>query len=86
LKVEKKEKAINCDYGWGPTFGNDPDLNVPHNCNTNADSYTFLDFGYTNDTRYTGGTIFTGRKYFQVKEVEVFEIRDQTALPPNPVS
>jgi hypothetical protein len=29
---------------------------------------------------------FTGAKKFQVKEIEMFEIKDETVLPPNPVS
>jgi hypothetical protein len=77
LKAEEKEKAICCDSRPGPHL-----------------NFT-SDFGrsYTNDTELDGKTFFTGWVHFTVKEIEVFEIIDQTipfkscspALPKLPV-
>jgi hypothetical protein len=74
LKAEKKNEAILCDSACGPRFCN---ISVWDNCNTNTKSYAYFDGrndGYTKDTRLDGQTFFTGSKYFQVKEIEVFEI------------
>jgi hypothetical protein len=72
LKPEKKDEAIYCASGRGPYFH---DIRVSDNCNTNSDSGTYY-FGnrYINDTRLDGSTFLTLSTYFQVKEIEVFEI------------
>jgi hypothetical protein len=74
LKAEMKDEAIDCWSDWGPSFR---DLSVSDNGNTNTRSCTY-DFGvsYTNDTGLDGKTVFTSSQYFQVKEIEVFEITD----------
>jgi hypothetical protein len=74
LKAEKKHLAISCDSGWGPTFGND--MGVSDNCNANTGSNTYLGRAYTNDTGLDNGIVFTGSRFFQVKEIEAFEITD----------
>jgi hypothetical protein len=71
LKEEMKNMAIYCNSEWGPDFC---DIGVSGNCNANTLSYTSLGFSYTNDTGLDGWTFFTGSEYFQVKEIEVFEI------------
>jgi hypothetical protein len=68
-----KHRAIYCGSGWGPCFH---DMCVSDDCNTNIRSYTYLGLTYTNDTGLDGKTVFTGSMYFQVKEIEVFEITD----------
>jgi hypothetical protein len=75
LKAEEKDEAIYCSSKWGPWFS--CDIVVSDDCNANTNSCT-SDFGYsyTNDTGLDGEEFFTGSKYFQVKEVEVFEITD----------
>jgi hypothetical protein len=49
------------------------DIVVFNSCNANA-----YGFGkrYTNDAGLDGKTFFTGSQDFQVKEIEVFKIRD----------
>jgi hypothetical protein len=74
LKAEMKDFAIYCNSERGPHFG---DIYVLDKCNANAKSGTF--FGgnsYTNDTGLDGKTFFTGSDTFQVKEIEVFEIKN----------
>jgi hypothetical protein len=73
LKADEKPRAIWCDSGWGPCFY---DMSVSDNCNANTDSSTRLGFAYTNDTGLDQCAVFTGSRYFQVKEIEVFEITD----------
>jgi hypothetical protein len=73
LKAEKKDEAIYCSFNRGPLFN---DIGVSDDCNANTHSYTSLGRSYTNDTGLDGEKFFTGSKYFQVKEVEVFEITD----------
>jgi hypothetical protein len=73
LKAEEKWRAIECDSRWGPCFG---DSAVSDNCNANTSSATSLGTAYTNDTGLYGNTVFTGSRYFQVKEIEVFEITE----------
>jgi hypothetical protein len=75
LKAEGKNDAIVCNSEWGPHFY---DVGVSDNCNGNTESFT-LDFGqsYTNDTELDEEkTLFTVSDFFQVKEIEVFEITD----------
>jgi hypothetical protein len=72
LKTEMKNGAIICYSIRGPCFGYD--MNVCDDCNTNTKSYTGLGKCYTNDTGLGGNKVFTGSRYFQVKEIEVFEI------------
>jgi hypothetical protein len=71
LEAEKKHRAICCNPGWGPCCG---DVSVFDNCNANTDSWTCLGETYTNDTGLDGWFVFAGSLYFQVKEIEVFEI------------
>jgi hypothetical protein len=69
LRGEWKGRAIRCDSKCGPCFGND--IGVSDNCNANPFNYTFLGLVYTNDTG-----LAEKMKYFQVKEIEVFEITE----------
>jgi hypothetical protein len=69
-----KHKAIIPDSEWGPLFYGG--MGVSNNCNASTDSYTSIGTVYTNDTGLADRTVFTGSRYFQVKEIEVFEITD----------
>jgi hypothetical protein len=73
LKAEEKDNALFCDSDRGPGFC---DIGVLGNSNANTLSFTSC-FGhsYTNDTGLDGKTVFTGSEFFQVREIEVFEIR-----------
>jgi hypothetical protein len=74
LNGEKKGKAIRCVSLYGPYFH---DISVSDKCNENTDSFAYFDNtddSYNNDTGMDGDTFFTGSRYFQVKEIEVFEI------------
>jgi hypothetical protein len=71
LKAEQKHGAIYCDSSHGPDFNA---IHVANNCHANTASWTGLGRSYTNDTGLDGKTFFTGSFWFQVKEIEVFEI------------
>jgi hypothetical protein len=71
LKAEKKDEAIRCLFNYGPCLS---DIWVCGNCNAKAGSGSSLGISYTNNTGLYGVTFFTGSSYFQVKEIEVFEI------------
>jgi hypothetical protein len=73
LREEKKQWAAVCTAGKGPDFY---DITISDNCNVNTRSFTYLGVVYTNDTGLDSDIVFTGSQYFQVEEVEVFEIRD----------
>jgi hypothetical protein len=74
LKPEDKERAIWCDSTCGPWFSG---MRVSDDCNANTRSYAFLgNLAYTNDTGLDGKTLFTDLQYFQVKEIEVFEVTE----------
>jgi hypothetical protein len=81
LKAEKKERALDCRSDKGPIFYS---IHVSNYCNKNSYSYTSV-FGssLTNDTELDENTFFTGSANFQVKEIEMFEITNETALPLN---
>jgi hypothetical protein len=81
LKAERKDKAIICRSDRGSHFY---DICVSGNGNANTGSFSrFFGRNYTNDTGLDGHMFFTVSDRFRVKEIEVFEITDQTALPPN---
>jgi hypothetical protein len=73
LKVEQKDLAINCSSKFGPRFNG---IAVFDNCNENSKSNIYLGWTYVNDTGLDAKVVFTGSQYFQVKEIEVFEITD----------
>jgi hypothetical protein len=74
LKVEKKEYAIYCNSGYGPSFGRGCDLAVSDNCNVYTGSSTYLDGYYTKDIELDEKNVLTDSDSFQVEEIEVFEI------------
>jgi hypothetical protein len=74
LMAKARKHAIQCDSNDGPNFN---DLYVSDNCNANTRSFSNLgSHSYPNDTEFNGETVFTGSLHFQVKEIEVFEIKD----------
>jgi hypothetical protein len=78
LKAEKMDEAIYCEVAYGPCFSSHCDIAIKNDCNANtesyASSYTYLGWGYTNDTGLAEDIVFTGSHSFQVEEIEVFEI------------
>jgi hypothetical protein len=68
--------AICCNPGCGPIFGNGNDIIVIDDNNLNKSCSTNLGTSYVNNTGRDGKTFFTGEFNFQVKEIEVFEIKD----------
>jgi hypothetical protein len=74
LKAQEKDAAIYCTCGCGPIFGSD--IGVRDNCIADTRNWTSLGTTYTNDTGLAGHRVFTGSFYFQVKEIEVFEITE----------
>jgi hypothetical protein len=73
LKADWKHLAIICDFQRGPYFCG---IGVSNNCDTNANSGTYLGSAYINDTGLDEKVVFTGSHSFQVKEIEVFEITE----------
>jgi hypothetical protein len=73
LKNEGKSVAVHCDSLSGPSF---VDICVCENRNANASTGSYLGRSYANDTGLDGQTVLTGSRYFAVREIEVFEIRD----------
>jgi hypothetical protein len=74
LNPEKKDEAVVCSSKYGPHFC---DIAVWDNCNSCNSNVAF--FGgsndrYINESELDGETLFTGSRYFQVNEIEVFEI------------
>jgi hypothetical protein len=77
LKSEMKRRALKCNSSCGPCFGGGDycDICVSNNCNASCHSRTYH-FGccYTHDTELNGKIVLAGSEYFQVKDIEVFEI------------
>jgi hypothetical protein len=76
LKSSRKHRAIHCYSSCGPHFWN---IAVSDHCNATTHNLAcFLgdDDSYANDTGLDGVTVFTGSRYFRVKEIEVFEMTD----------
>jgi hypothetical protein len=67
LNAEGKQQATLCRSDWRSVFGDD--ITVEDNRNTNIQRSTYLGIYLTNDS-----------PNFQVKEIEVFEITDETVL------
>jgi hypothetical protein len=74
LNAAEKHGAISCESEWGPLFGSGCDIAVSDGCNTNTESSTHFGISSLNDTGLHKSIGFTGSEYFQVKEIEVFEI------------
>jgi hypothetical protein len=74
LKADKNDLAIKCNSECGLYFY---DIRVSDNCNADSNSNA-RNFGhsYINDTGLNGKTLFTGSDSFEVKEIEVFGIKD----------
>jgi hypothetical protein len=72
LKADKKHEAIYCNPERGPYFC---DIHISENCSASPSNHT-SGFGlrYTNHTGREGKTFFAGSEYFQVWEIEFFEI------------
>jgi uncharacterized coiled-coil protein SlyX len=87
LKAEKKHFAIWCNSADCRSFGYPGDISVADNCNANNHSSAAIgthdslvgDRTYANDTAFE--YFLTSACDFTVKEIEVFEIADYTALP-----
>jgi hypothetical protein len=76
LKAEKKKEAIYCRSSWGPRFGVTDGIYICNRCNEKASNSASLGDAYANDTGLDGKTVFAGSEIFQVREIEVFEIKD----------
>jgi hypothetical protein len=53
-----------------PSFGG-MDIEIEANCNTNNNSHAFFPYSY-NDTTGKSRETFTGSKYFEVEDIELF--------------
>jgi hypothetical protein len=83
LRAEWKKHAIFCSSGSGPVF-RDSCICVSDNCNRNTNSSTVhFDITYDSVNGEREADFLTGAQKFTVKEIEVFEIADSTALPAN---
>jgi hypothetical protein len=73
LITERKQRAIFGSSSSGPHLRG---FDIHHNCNANTKSGTYIGYTDTNDTGLDGNIVFTGSKWFKVREIEVFEITD----------
>jgi hypothetical protein len=74
LNGRANEYAMRCNSLCGPTFGGGFDIVVWDSAN-NSDSRTNLGHSYTlPDGIKDGSTFFTGARYFQASEVEVYRV------------
>ena len=69
--VVGNQNAINCNSGYGPTFGGGHDLHISENANTNTSSYSGLGNSYQCPPGQQS-TFFTGARNFTVANYEVF--------------
>jgi archaellum component FlaC len=71
----KKERSPPIKYvpSSGPDFR---DVGVASQSNTNRESVVDLGISYKNDTELDGRILFTGEPFFQVHEIEVFELTE----------
>jgi hypothetical protein len=76
FEVRTDENHLAIDYTWkygvGPVIGND--IIVMERCSTNTNSRTSLGWTYLNETNVDGAGVFTGKRGFNVAEIEDFEI------------
>jgi hypothetical protein len=75
LKEDSRNQAIFCGAGAGPCFGTS-DLVVADGCNELVENKTSLGLTYENGTSLNDNHALLGSHYFQVKEIEVFQITD----------
>ena len=71
LMAGKEGNAINCNSGYGPTFGGGHDLHIPNAPHSN-NGYIALGNSYQCPTGQNGSTFLTGNRNFTVNEMEVF--------------
>jgi hypothetical protein len=86
LREAKKDFAVFCYEGYGPTFGfpDASDLRIADCCNIEGARRTSYagSFGdtYSNTTQVGGkvgeNSFFTGSPFFVVREIEVFEVTE----------
>ena len=69
--------SICCDIKLGPIFGCN-DIRIENKCNITSNSFKFYDFEpgeyCFDDTTGKKRLLFTGKYYYTVKEIEVFNI------------
>jgi hypothetical protein len=73
LKAEIKQHAIQCNSMRDPHLGG---IGVGDTCSANTESSTGLGHTSTDNIGLRRNVAFTGSAYLQVREIEVFEIRD----------
>jgi hypothetical protein len=71
----RKKRGVICSHSWwGPSFC---DINVTDGPDALIKSWSDLGFSsYFNDTGLDGRVVFTDKKSFRVKEIEVFKVTD----------
>jgi hypothetical protein len=77
LKPEQMKDATYCTEGYGPAFGcgkSGSDLYLSGTSAFVMNKSGGLGRSYANETKMDGKRLLTGREYFNVKEIEVFEI------------
>jgi hypothetical protein len=73
LRAVAKRNAICSESSRVPVLGA---VLVSDNCNANIDSFASLCGTHTSDTGLDDDVVFTCSEYFQVREIDVFEITD----------
>ena len=77
LAVTASGNALYDVPSYGPTFGNGHDLHISDGSNTNTNSYiSSSSYTYPNgNSGSSGGVFMLGASYFQMAEIEVFEVK-----------
>jgi hypothetical protein len=75
LLKEHLDHALYGKADRGPCFGYGHNIGVVNNCNASPSNYTgYFGTTYSNDTELDRETLLTGGEWFQVQEIEVFEL------------
>jgi hypothetical protein len=77
---QQQAHAIRVYSGYGPTFGANHDLHVCDGCQSSTVSYLNIGNTYKNETGIAGDAVLTGRTYFTVREIEVFEVKKTSVI------
>lgn len=70
--INNPSYAIRCDRTDLCSFGEGTDIRIISGCTKNVDSYEAKNGSFI--SKYENDYVFTGREYFKVKELEVYEV------------
>lgn len=74
-KISNPSNAIYCSPAYGPIFGAGHDIHIEDNANVSKSNYVSFDSYEQPVDRAGDDCILTDSHNFQVKEIEVFQIK-----------